>query len=550
MYNESERMLFDLLKKDPVARAEWHTGWRLTNDPRITPIGHFLRRTSLDDLPQLVNVLRGEMSLAGPRPLTADEFDKLGLLGSQYISVRPGLIRRYEIDNGDYMLDTLGNQNEISFLGNLLWRMTRFLPSQYSIRLASWPETRRRVYQILHPLTLEVLPAVTAWRATFWLALLALLLWGVVWPYLWPALMPTPAADRGLVQVATGPVFEVGTRFRDCGDATCPWLRVLPAGTFTMGSPEAEPGRDKGEGPQHQVTVAKPFAVMETEVTMGQFRAFVAETRYPVKQGCWIWEGSRVKDDPNTTWRKPFAAADQGDEHPVVCVSWHAVQAFAQWMTKRTRQPYRLLSESEWEYAARAGSRTKYSFGDDQNQLCRHGNVSDRRAKAEVPGASSWTGAECDDGHAYTAPVGNFQSNAFGLYDMHGNASEWVQDCQYIYSDGAQTAEAVEGVDCEKRLVRGGGWSLHPWLTSSAIRARVVPSGQYDWIGFRLAREIPNSSKGEAAIGSFTVENSRSNDDPNTFQRQADEANRNAQKQLQVLKRFVNDPSQFPAARP
>jgi formylglycine-generating enzyme required for sulfatase activity len=362
----------------------------------------------------------------------------------------------------------------------------------------SLAHTRRRVAQVLHPLGGEVLPAITAWRAAFWLALAALLLWGVVWPYLWPALMPTPAAVAATdapLPAATGPVLPVGTRFRDCRDATCPWLRVLPAGTFTMGSPEDEPGRDNDEGPQHQVTVTRPFAVMETEVTVGLFQAFVAETRYPVEPGCWIWEGVKDKEDPNTTWRKPFAAADQGDDHPVVCISWNTAQAFARWMTKRTGQPYRLLSEAEWEYAARAGSQAAYSFGADAKQLCRFANVGDIRTRQGYPEwGKDWVSAECDDGHVYTAAVGTFQPNAFGLYDMHGNAWEWVQDCQNDYKAEPRTAEAVESTNCANRLLRGGGWVSDPRVARSAVRYHVVPSNRNLNTGFRLARMLPTGS--------------------------------------------------------
>lgn len=355
--------------------------------------------------------------------------------------------------------------------------------------------TRRRVAQILHPLGGEVLPAITVWRVAYWLLLAALLLWGVVWPYLWPALMPTPAAVAAAEEplpAATGPVLPEGTRFRDCRDATCPWLRVLPAGTFTMGSPDDEPGRDKDEGPQHQVTVTKPFAVMETEVTVGLFKAFVAEARYEGEPGCWIWDGKESKDDPKTNWRKPFAAANQADDHPVVCVSWNTARAFARWMTKRTGQPYRLLSEAEWEYAARAGSQAAYSFGADAKQLCSFANVGDLRTRQGYPQwGKDWVYADCDDGYVYTAPVGSFRPNAFGLYDMHGNAWEWVQDCQNDYTAAARTAEAVESTNCANRLLRGGGWNFSPWSARSAYRNRIVPSDRSDYTGFRLARMLP-----------------------------------------------------------
>lgn len=328
----------------------------------------------------------------------------------------------------------------------------------------SLTHTRRRVAQVLHPLGGEVLPAVTAWRAAFWLLLAALLLWGVVWPYLWPALMPAPtavAAAEAPLPAATGPVLPVGTRFRDCRDVTCPWLRVLPAGTFMMGSPDDEPGRDKDEGPQHQVTVAKPFAVMETEVTVGQFSPFVRETGYQVSAGCGV-------------------GFEQTNEDPVVCVSWHDARAYARWMTRRTKQPYRLLSEAEWEYAARAGTTTPFAFGDriDTSQANFDGNFTYKRSTQ-------------GEYRQKTLPVGSLAKNAWGLYDMHGNVWEWVQDCSNTYTAAARTADAIERMNCGSRLLRGGGWIYNPGDTRSANRNGDAPGDRNDVTGFRLARMLP-----------------------------------------------------------
>jgi formylglycine-generating enzyme required for sulfatase activity len=176
----------------------------------------------------------------------------------------------------------------------------------------------------------------------------------------------------------------------------------------------------------------------------------------------------------------------------VVCVSWNTARAFARWMTKRTGQPYRLLSEAEWEYAARGGSQAAYSFGADAKQLCRFANVGDLRTRQGYPQwGKDWVNAECDDGHVYTAPVGSYQPNAFGLYDMHGNAWEWVQDCQNDYKAEPRTAEAVESTNCANRLLRGGGWDGHPGLARSANRFHFEPSHRNSGAGFRLARMLP-----------------------------------------------------------
>ncbi|MFM2058594.1 MAG: hypothetical protein RLY71_2979 [Pseudomonadota bacterium] len=324
--------------------------------------------------------------------------------------------------------------------------------------------TRRRVTQVLHPRPGEVLVAAPAWRVAWWLALAGLLLWGVVWPYVWPAVMPAPAAVASAEEAlpaATGPVLPVGARFRDCSDPSCPWLRVLPAGTFTMGSPEDEPEREKDEGPQHQVTVGKAFAVMETEVTVGQFAAFVAETGYQQPEGCAI-------------------GFEQTREDPVVCVTWHDARAFARWLTRRTGQPYRLLSEAEWEYAARAGTTTPFAFGKQIDT-----------SQANFDGNYTYNGSAKGEYRQKTLPVGSLAKNAWGLYDMHGNAFEWVQDCYSSYTASARTADAVEEASCTRRLVRGGGWFSYPAFARSAHRSHGEPTNRYSNIGFRLARMLP-----------------------------------------------------------
>lgn len=284
-------------------------------------------------------------------------------------------------------------------------------------------------------------------------------------------------------------------RFRDCHDGSCPWMRILPAGHFTMGSPESEVGRKADEGPQHEVTVVQPFAVMETEVTVGLFKVFLRLSGYKIDGGCQLWDGEGgVKHDPWRSWRKPLAAVDQADNHPVVCVNWNDAQTFADWMSRHTGQHYRLLTEAEWEYAARAGSQAAFSFGADADQICRHGNVADRSAKGTLLGAAISSIAACDDGHAYTAPVGSFEPNAFGLYDLHGNAWEWVQDCRHDYTAPVRTAGAVESMNCAERLLRGGGWISHPRVVRSAARLYVEPSSRYVGAGFRLARVLPKGS--------------------------------------------------------
>ena len=176
-----------------------------------------------------------------------------------------------------------------------------------------------------------------------------------------------------------------GTVFRECTD--CPEMVVLPSGSFTMGSPGHETGRDDDEGPQRVVTLARPFALGRYELTRGQFAAFVAASGYQSQGGnCWYRnadEGKYKDDDASLTWRNP--GFSQNDGHPVVCVSWNDAKAYADWLASKTGKPYRLPSEAEWEYAARAGSANSRPWGDDPNQACRHANIADPTFVRVVP---------------------------------------------------------------------------------------------------------------------------------------------------------------------
>lgn len=290
---------------------------------------------------------------------------------------------------------------------------------------------------------------------------------------------PPPPAPVAAQSPATRAVPPAGTRFRDCEDNACPSLVVLPEGRFTMGSPAGEQGRYDDEGPQHEVRIGYRLAVMEAEVTRGQYRAFVGDTRR-VQTGC----------AGGGNWQQP--GFEQTDDHPVVCVSWDDGRAFAQWLSRRTGKAYRLLSEAEWEYAARAGSQSRYSFGDDDRKLCRFANVADRSAKAQFPVGLT---VDCDDGAVHTSSVRKYQPNAFGLYDMHGNVWEWVQDCwpegQKGYEEAPSDGSALQASACSRRLLRGGAWNSFPWSARSALRLRGDPSDRVGFTGLRLARMLP-----------------------------------------------------------
>jgi len=224
---------------------------------------------------------------------------------------------------------------------------------------------------------------------------------------------------------------------QDCRD--CSRMVVIPGGTFTMGSPENEPERLKFEGPRAEVKVRR-FALGETEVTRKQYAVFVRETRRAShSRGCFkygfndVVYSSDVEQamDPQATWRNP--GFEQTDAHPVTCVSWQDAKDYAAWLARKTGQPYRLPSEAEWEFAARAGTASMFPWGTDENAACRYGNVGDAsllRANAIVRGqveAGLRAGhlnlrfVNCDDGSPYTAIVGKREPNALGLYDTIGN---------------------------------------------------------------------------------------------------------------------------------
>jgi formylglycine-generating enzyme required for sulfatase activity len=251
---------------------------------------------------------------------------------------------------------------------------------------------------------------------------------------------------------------------------------VVPAGAFTMGSPEAEGGRFPNEGPQHVVTIGKPFAVGKLHVTVDQFAAFLRETRYYA----------------NRCWRNP--GFEQDGSHPAVCLSWNDAKAYVDWLAKKTGKPYRLLTEAEWEYAARGrmspGAYPRFWFGDDAKDLCRHGNGADQSAQDGIAGGKGWTVAPCNDGYAYTSPAGHYDPNAFGLYDMFGNAWQWTADCYHDSYKGAPgNGSAWTTGSCSGgHVVRGGSWYDSLVILRSAKRDRNTSEDNY--LGFRLARTL------------------------------------------------------------
>ncbi|MBI3702101.1 MAG: SUMF1/EgtB/PvdO family nonheme iron enzyme [Afipia sp.] len=279
--------------------------------------------------------------------------------------------------------------------------------------------------------------------------------------------------------------------FKECDG--CPEMVVVPVGIFTMGSPSNEAGRDDNEGPQRQVTIGKAFAAGKFEVTLDQFAAFIKDAGYTPKIECNVYLGSS-RDRKTFNWDVTNSWRDgnkQTGSHPVTCIGWLDAKAYVEWLSRKTKMNYRLLTESEWEYAARAGTTSSYSFGDDKSNLCTYANIADQTYKRSSVGKNEDI-EQCSDGYAFAAPVGKYLANAFGLYDMHGNVREWTEDCWNENYDGAPTdGTAWNSGTCSNRVQRGGNWNYDGGSSRSAARTYGLIQGSgYNFIGFRVARTL------------------------------------------------------------
>lgn len=278
----------------------------------------------------------------------------------------------------------------------------------------------------------------------------------------------------------------------------CPELVEIPAGRFVMGAAPGEEARENlapefrhRSEPQRTVAVRR-FSAGRYEITKAQYRAFVEATGRR-GEGCFGWTGAQFELDPTKDWRNP--GYPQDDMHPVTCVSWEDASAYAAWLSERTGRRYRLLTEAEWEYAARAGTATPRFWGDAAN-ACEYANAADVATAAQVAVARSWDSAKCNDRHPYTAPVGSFRPNAFGLHDMLGNAAEWTEDCwNATYRGAPSDGSAAAHGDCALRAVRGGAWDDAPVGVRAAYRVGSPTTVRVYSRGFRVAREEPAGSR-------------------------------------------------------
>jgi formylglycine-generating enzyme required for sulfatase activity len=268
-------------------------------------------------------------------------------------------------------------------------------------------------------------------------------------------------------------------------------LVQIPAGKFTMGSPETEKDRFNDE-PQHEVTISKPFYMGVTHVTVDQFAAFVKDSGYKTEAEKDGWTfGFEIKDGKigfkkmdGCSWRK--ASFDQKGDHPVVQVSWNDAKAFCDWLSKKSGKTVVLPTEAQWEYACRAGTKTAYPWGDNPDDGKGWANAADQSIKKKIPNQKGWTFFSWDDGYVFTSPVASFKANAFGLYDMNGNAWQWCQDRYGDYEKGAAT-DPTGAATGALRVLRGGSWIDDPWSCRSAVRGGDAPGSRYDYIGFRVA---------------------------------------------------------------
>lgn len=287
---------------------------------------------------------------------------------------------------------------------------------------------------------------------------------------------PAPPSERA------GQTFR--DRLKDGSEG--PEMLRLQAGCFEMGSPEGEEGR-VGDERHHRVCLDE-FALAITETTARDFRRFVEATGYRTRSeqgdGCSYWTGSEWKTEAARTWRDP--GFPQEDNYPVVCVAWGDALAYAKWLSGQTGKPYRLPTEAEWEYAARAGTSTARFWGDEPSRACLYANVHDRASHQTL--GIPWEPHQCDDGYPRSAPAGSFAPNPWGYYDLLGNVWEWT--CSNYQADfGGSEERCASEASSEKRVVRGGSWYSRAWNVRSAARPANDRNARSVILGFRVARD-------------------------------------------------------------
>jgi formylglycine-generating enzyme required for sulfatase activity len=281
-----------------------------------------------------------------------------------------------------------------------------------------------------------------------------------------------------------------GTIIKDCPE--CPDMTVIPTGSFVMGSSSQEQALATAAGlpqqtmvwesPQHEVSVTG-FAAGLYAVTKGEFAAFARASGYHTEaeetDGCAIWTGKEWKKESSNSWRN--VTFTQGDDHPVVCVTWNDAQAYIQWLNKTSGKRYRLPSEAEREYSARAGTQTEFWWGNSITTL-----------RTNYNGSHTYNGSPKGQYRQATVPVYSFTANPWGLYNMNGNVTEWTQDCWHETYAGAPLDGSAWTTNCsgDRKVVRGGSWYLGPVFSRAAFRSWRVTKNANSSTGFRLARDL------------------------------------------------------------
>lgn len=280
------------------------------------------------------------------------------------------------------------------------------------------------------------------------------------------ALALTALCAALLPNLAEAATPQPGKVFKDCKD--CPEMVVLPAGTFTMGTPDDEVGREPDEGPMHAVTFAKPFAMSRFQITAGEWDSYIRQT------------GVKIADGDTRPGRECIASKPrypQSPRQPAVCMDMDDIKHYVAWLSKKTGQPYHMVSEAQREYAARAGSSGPFPFPFDEGK----GYSIAEHANTYGPA----------DGYSFSSPAGSYPPNAFGMYDMHGNVYERVADCEHPNYIGAPTdGSAWVEPNCESYQIRGNDWGEAPVFSRSGNRNNIYPQTRGDWIGFRVVRDL------------------------------------------------------------
>jgi formylglycine-generating enzyme required for sulfatase activity len=280
---------------------------------------------------------------------------------------------------------------------------------------------------------------------------------------------------------------QPGAVFQDCAD--CPEMVIIPTGEFEMGFDGGE--EERYEGPVHTVSIARAFAVGRFEITTAQYAQFINESDHESAKGCYMWDGKNATMIETADWRDPVYGRPSWAQEPVACVDWNDVKAYVNWLAEKTGQPYRLLTEAEWEYAAKAGSKTTFTWGASEEDACLYGNIFDKATIADQGLFAAIAPTGCHDGYSRIAPVGQYLPNAFGLHDMSGNVWEWTEDCYVMpYADKPIDGTAyLKEEHCDRRSVRGGSWMTGGQRQRPTFRGRDPMDRVSQVFGFRIARD-------------------------------------------------------------